>query len=95
MGARYDDRRGKPLLDGARGEARRAPGAGELTNLADSETHGTELDVGRIDTTRQPLPSEMLRLPRAAGAASLAAPRGETSPFGSKDSMKRERGDGG
>jgi Protein kinase domain/PEGA domain len=79
MGAWDDDRRGKPLLDGARGEARRAPGAGELTNLADSETRGTEVDVGRIDTTRQPLPSEMLRLPRAAGA----------------ENLKRELGDGG
>jgi hypothetical protein len=77
MGARDDDRRGKPLLEGARGDAMR--GGGELTNLVDADTRGTEIDVARIDTTRQPLPSELLRLPRGAGP----------------ESLKRELGDGG
>ncbi len=62
MGVRDDDRRGKPLLEGAGGGATR--GGGELTNLVDADTRGTEIDVARIDTTRQPLPSEVLRLPR-------------------------------
>ncbi|HEX4456879.1 MAG TPA: serine/threonine-protein kinase, partial [Polyangia bacterium] len=62
MGVRDDDRRGKPLLEGASGDSTRT--GSELVNLADADTRGTEIDLARIDTSRQPLPSEVLRLPR-------------------------------